>query len=90
MPGALNGVVSSNGNGDTLKTKQEVLHVIDSRTGQYQAIPITKNAISASEFKGFKAPKDLHHPEYQNEQGLRIFDPGYSNTTVSESKVTYM
>lgn len=90
MPGVLNGAVAINGNGDSLKTKQDVLHVIDGRTGQYQAIPIKKNAISASEFKGFKAPKDPHHPEYQNEQGLRVFDPGYSNTTVSESKVTYM
>ncbi|KAI1161595.1 citrate synthase [Nemania serpens] len=90
MPGVLNGAVSVNGNGDTLKTKQDVLHVIDGRTGQYQAIPIKKNAISASEFKGFKAPKDLHHPEYQNEQGLRLYDPGFSNTTVSESKVTYI
>ncbi|KAJ8119546.1 hypothetical protein ONZ43_g3524 [Nemania bipapillata] len=90
MPSATNVVVSTNGNGDTLKAKQDVLHVIDSRTGQYQAIPINKNAISATAFKGFKAPKDAHHPEYQNEQGLRVYDPGYSNTVVSESKVTYI
>ncbi|KAI1121422.1 citrate synthase [Nemania abortiva] len=90
MPGVTSVVVPTNGNSDTLKTKQDVLHVIDSRTGQYQAIAIKKNAISASELKGFKAPKDIHHPEYQNEQGLRIYDPGFSNTVVSESKITYI
>jgi citrate synthase len=69
---------------------RDVLHTVDGRTGLYYAIPISKNAINAAEFKKIKASKDQKHPAYQKEQGLRIYDPGFSNTTVSESKITYM
>ena len=72
------------------KPDTPVLHVVDSRTGKYHSIPIVRNAINASEFKKLKTPEDPEHPEDQNEQGIRVFDPGYSNTAVSESKVTYM
>jgi citrate synthase len=81
--------VASDTNGDRLK-KQDVLHIIDSRTGQYQAITINRNSINAKDFKNFKTPKDENHKGDQNEQGLRVYDPGYSNTTVSESRITYM
>ncbi|KAI3320498.1 citrate synthase [Xylariaceae sp. AK1471] len=81
--------VASDTNGHSLD-KQDVLHVIDSRTGQYQAITISKNSINAKDFKNFKTPKDETHRGDQNEQGLRVYDPGYSNTTVSESRITYV
>ncbi|KAK8039549.1 hypothetical protein PG993_007960 [Apiospora rasikravindrae] len=68
----------------------DVLHVIDSRTGQHHALKIQENAINATDLKQLKAPKDEEHPEYQNEQGLRVYDPGYANTLVSESKITYI
>ncbi|GAP92992.2 putative citrate synthase [Rosellinia necatrix] len=90
MPSITNGTTASNGNGNSQKALHNVLHIIDSRTGQYQAIPIKKNAISANELKSFKAPEDVDHPEYQNEQGLRVLDPGFSNTVVSESRITYI
>ncbi|ORY55257.1 citrate synthase-like protein [Pseudomassariella vexata] len=67
-----------------------VLHAIDSRTGQYYAIPIVHNAINANDLKKVKAPKDPNHLADQNEHGLRVFDPGFSNTAVSESKITYI
>lgn len=66
------------------------LHVIDDRTGRYYQIPIVHNAINAGEFKRIKAPENEHYRADQNEHGIRIYDPGYSNTAVSESKVTYM
>ncbi|KAF2964383.1 hypothetical protein GQX73_g9198 [Xylaria multiplex] len=68
----------------------DVLHIIDSRTRQHYTVDVHHNAINASDLKAIKAPKDDEHPEYQNEQGLRVYDPGYSNTLVSESKITYI
>lgn len=88
-PAVRNGTASGNG----VKSKNEdhpVLHVVDSRTGQYYPIPIVRNAISASAFKQFKAPEDPEHLEYQTDQGIRVFDPGFSNTAVSESQITFM
>lgn len=68
----------------------DVLHIIDSRTRQHYTVDVHQNSINATDLKAIKAPKDAEHPEYQNEQGLRVYDPGYSNTLVSESKITYM
>lgn len=65
------------------------LHVIDERTGQYYQIPICHNAISASEFKKIKAPDTEYYAD-QNESGIRVLDPGFTNTAVVESKVTYV
>lgn len=81
---------AANGTNGIKKPLGDVLHVIDSRTGQHLALNIQQNAINATDLKQLKAPKDSEHPEYQNEQGLRVYDPGYSNTLVSESKITYM
>jgi citrate synthase len=88
-PAVRNG--TANGNG--VKSENDnhpILHVVDSRTGQYYPIPIVRNAISASAFKQVKAPEDTEHPEDQTDQGIRVFDPGFSNTAVSESQITFM
>jgi citrate synthase len=93
VPVVENGVEATNGAKPKLiaaEAPPAVLHVIDSRTGQYHAIPIRQNAINASDLKKVKAPKDENHPAYQNEQGIRVFDPGFTNTVVSQSKITYM
>ncbi|KAK8107065.1 uncharacterized protein PG998_009078 [Apiospora kogelbergensis] len=83
-------VNAANGTNGIKEPLADVLHVIDSRTGQHLALKIQQNAINATDLKQLKAPKDSEHPEYQNEQGLRVYDPGYSNTLVSESKITYI
>ena len=70
--------------------RSAVLHIIDDRTGNYYSIPVKHNAVNASDFKRIRSPENVEYPPDQNEQGLRIFDPGFSNTTVSESAVTYM
>ncbi|KAM0806517.1 putative Citrate synthase [Seiridium cardinale] len=70
--------------------KRDVLHTVDGRTGLYYAIPISKNAISAVEFKRIKSPTDPKYPAFQNAQGIRVFDPGFTNTAVGESKITYV
>jgi citrate synthase len=88
-------VIPTNGAKDAIdkglaKSQEHTLHVVDSRTGKYHPIPIVHNAIDASAFKQFKASEDPNHPEDQNDHGIRVFDPGFSNTAVSESKITYM
>lgn len=70
--------------------KRESLHIIDDRTGSYYSIPIVNNAINASDFKKVTAPEDKAYPANQTENGLRVYDPGYSNTAVSHSKITYI
>ncbi|KAH7063088.1 citrate synthase [Macrophomina phaseolina] len=66
------------------------LTVTDNRTGEAFEFPITHNAVNASDFKKIRAPEDPENIADQNEQGLRIFDPGYGNTCVSESKLTFI
>ncbi|KAI0151735.1 citrate synthase [Xylariaceae sp. FL1272] len=87
---AIDSAPQVNGVNGVKKLQGDVLHIIDSRTRQHYTVDIHENAISATDLKAIKAPKDAEHPEYQNEQGLRVFDPGYSNTLVSESKITYI
>ena len=53
-------------------------------------IDVVHNAINAADLKKVKAPKDPKNLADQNEHGLRVYDPGFSNTAVSESKITYM
>ena len=66
------------------------LHVIDQKTGKHYDLPISHNAVNASEFQQIKAPENHEYYADQNEQGVRIFDPGFSNTAVSTSNVTYV
>lgn len=76
--------------GQPAKSTQPCLHVTDSRTGESHNLPITRNAIAAVDFQKFRAPEDPEHPEDQNNHGLRVLDPGYQNTAVKESKITYV
>ena len=65
------------------------LRVIDNRTGNEYILPIERNSISAIKFKQMKAPRDADAPCDQTEYGIRVYDPGFGNTAVSESKITY-
>jgi DNA-binding cell septation regulator SpoVG len=75
---------------DSILQKRDILHVVDGRTGTYHALPIHNNAIDASEFRKIKSPADTERPADQNELGLRINDPGFANTTIGGSEITYM
>lgn len=70
--------------------RDDNLHVTDGRTGQSYTFPIKRNAVNAGLFKQIKSPENKEYQADQNELGLRIYDPGYGNTAVSESDVTYM
>ena len=66
------------------------LTVKDNRTGESYEIPIQHNAVNAIDFKKIKAPEDLENPGDHTEYGLRLLDPGFSNTAVMESAVTHV
>lgn len=68
----------------------EVLEITDSRTGKCYFIPIDHNAVSAIHFQQIKAPEDVQNPANQNQNGLRVFDPGFQNTAVSKSNITHV
>jgi citrate synthase len=72
-------------------TASNTLSVTDNRTGGSYTIPITRNAIDASEFRQIKTPYGGPDTEAdQPEHGLRVFDPGFGNTCVSESRITFV
>ena len=67
------------------------LTVIDNRTGATFKVPVVDNSVSASAFKQAKAPtKDGERKENESEGGLRVFDPGFQNTAVISSRITYI
>lgn len=63
----------------------------DNRTGKSYNIPIEHNSIPATAFKKMtsKATKD-DREEDDLESGLRIYDPGFMNTAVLQSRITYI
>lgn len=69
---------------------QDTLTVTDDRTGKKYVVPITNNAIPATAFKEMKAPENVNAPADMNENGIRVFDPGFQNTAVKKSTITYM
>ena len=75
---------------DAWTIKQQALLVVDLRTGTPYQIPIEHNAIAATQFARIKAPENIEHPADQSEYGLRVFDPGFQNTAVSQSAITYV
>ena len=68
---------------------KNTLQITDNRTGNGYTLSIHRNAINAMDFKQMKAPRDAKAPCDQTEYGIRVYDPGYGNTAVSESSITY-
>ena len=66
------------------------LEIKDSRTGRTYSIPIEKNAIKATDFKKISITGYGSNPVDEVENGLRVIDPGYRNTAVKVSQVTYV
>lgn len=67
-----------------------VLYVTDSRTSLDYQIPIHRNSIKAVDFQAIKGQVAHSDLADQTGNGLRLFDPGFKNTAVSESKITFM
>ena len=68
---------------------KNTLQITDNRTGNQYALPIVRNSINAMDFKQMKAPGDVENSCNQTEYGIRVYDPGFGNTAVSESSITY-
>jgi citrate synthase len=64
------------------------LSVKDSRTGAKYAFPIYRNAVHALSFRQITAG-DSQNASQHSKEGLRVFDPGFRNTAVKESNITY-
>jgi citrate synthase len=59
----------------------ETLTVTDNRTGRTYTLPVTANAISASDLRRIKGPDDAE---------LIYFDPALRNTATCRSAITYL
>ena len=68
---------------------KDTLLVVDNRTGKDYTLPIHQNSIDAMSFKQMKADRDVEAPCDQTEYGIRVYDPGFGNTAVSKSSITY-
>ncbi|PLW04989.1 hypothetical protein PCANC_07541 [Puccinia coronata f. sp. avenae] len=73
------------------------LTVIDNRTGKSIQVPIEHNAIPATALKklavkGVQAAGSApdNRPEDELEAGIRVYDPGFMNTAVIKSRITYI
>ena len=76
--------------GQSVVTYDDSLSVLDNRTGRTYTIPIERNAIKATDFRKIKGDSFEADPVDQVDRGLRVFDPGYLNTAVVESSITFM
>ncbi len=64
-----------------------VLTVLDSRTLRSYKIPIAHNAIRAMDLRAISASG---YGVNAADHGLRVFDPGFRNTAVVDSKITFV
>ncbi|KAI0426764.1 citrate synthase [Xylaria sp. FL1042] len=65
----------------------EYLEIVDSRTQAEYILPITNNTVNASDFANIKPTTD---PNGKAENGLVIFDRGFTNTACFESSITLL
>ena len=63
-------------------TQQDTLTVTDNRTGRIYEIPISNGTIRATDLKKVKAG--------DSDPGLVSYDPGFFNTAVTRSGITYL
>ncbi|RAH76535.1 citrate synthase [Aspergillus japonicus CBS 114.51] len=66
------------------------LTVVDSRTSKSYTIPITDNTVNAIDFRHISTLGLTASPLERYEHGMRIQDPGFRNTIVCESSITYI
>ncbi|CED84321.1 peroxysomal citrate synthase [Phaffia rhodozyma] len=76
----------------TQLSSSDTITVIDNRTSKTIEIPITENSIPATAFKQLSIPgvSSKGREEDEESKGLRVFDPGYMNTAVIKSTITFI
>jgi citrate synthase len=70
--------------------REGTLTVRDNRTGAKYKIPIIHSAVPAAAFRQICVDSKDKTSRQQYEDGLRVIDPGYRNTAVKLSAITYM
>ena len=90
MNGKLSGV--NNHAQERHSENESVLHITDSRTGVSYDIPIWHNSVRALDFKAIKVPDEGNQANQADDAdgGLRLLDPGFQNTAVKESEITFV
>ena len=73
----------------TWKFSSQRLTIIDHRTGRQYEIPISYNSVQALDFQAIRAGNDSSLSS-QTDGGLRVLDPGFRNTAVMKSQVTFV
>ena len=86
----LRGVKTIQHVGQNKKQSNDKLTVIDNRTSKSYEIPIINNAVRASDFRYISTLGLTASPLERYTAGIRIMDPGFQNTAVTESEITYM
>ena len=76
--------------GPTGPESSRFLTITDSRINRRYEIPIQCNAVEAVRFKEIEAPQDYHHAADKPEGGLRLLNPGFQNTAVMASQITFV
>ncbi|BFZ57356.1 hypothetical protein PYCC9005_004408 [Savitreella phatthalungensis] len=67
---------------------KQTLTVTDNRTGKTIEVPIKNNSVPATAFKQLRCEGLPREEDPDN--GLRIFDAGFLNTAVTQSKITFI
>ncbi|KAJ5153627.1 Citrate synthase-like core [Penicillium coprophilum] len=65
------------------------LFIRDSRTNVNYEIPITRNAVRATDLQRIQAPALNSNRADQVAHGLRVYDPGLQNTAVTQSVISF-
>lgn len=65
------------------------LDVIDQRTGNHYQLDISNNAIHAADIQAVNAGTGYDVSGRMN-SGLRVLDPGFQNTAVMKSEITFV
>ncbi|GAA5949558.1 hypothetical protein JCM10213_002598 [Rhodosporidiobolus nylandii] len=67
------------------------LSITDNRTGKTITVPIERNSIPATALKKLvKKRGEGEREEDEVEGGIRVYDPGFMNTAVMQSRITFI
>ena len=72
-----------------LKNMSGSLRVKDDRTALEYTIRVDNNVVRGSDLANIRGPRNMGDPKDPADEPLRIFDPGYGNTAIMPSSVTF-
>lgn len=66
-----------------------LLRVHDTRTSQNYTIRVTEDSVRGSDLAQIKGPVDGESSALPHGNGLKVFDPGFENTAIIRSSITF-